>query len=595
MSEPGRREQNMVDRVLQVLIDLYLTALIVGMPLYYSDGYRHIGSDKSEFLRVCNLAALCTIVPVLLLCAVVREARNAHASRNVSISDSARVNHSTDASEPNVGKNRLARTLSSLTITDIFALIYAAAVVLSYAFSNYREEAFLGASGWYMGLFTQLSLVAIFFLTSRAWRIEKWIPALFLPVSGVVALLGVLNRFGVNPLKMEPVRAEFISTIGNINWFCGYLVPVFFMVAAYYLFGGSSTSPVRNKWAERGRRISSVRNKWAERERSTSPVRNKWVERGRNAFPAGIIIYLFIASASLLTQGSASGLFALAVMLIVFFAVSCGEAAGMKRLTVLVFTIFGAGTLVALLRRVFPGSFTYEDTITDFLTKGPFSIIMTLASILALCFLWEFESRRKFPREAMLSLRRIVLITAGAGSAVFVFLLIVHTTRPEVLPFLDRYAVFTFSPEWGSHRGITWSAGVGCFLEQSPLHKLFGAGPDCMAAYLYNDASEGLLGAVKAVYSGRLVNAHNEWITLLATEGIAGAAAYIGMIVTGILRLVRAGKESPAAAACGMGLLAYTINNMFSFQTAINTTAAFLLLGMGEAFLRAANNRKVED
>lgn len=40
------------------------------------------------------------------------------------------------------------------------------------------------------------------------------------------------------------------------------------------------------------------------------------------------------------------------------------------------------------------------------------------------------------------------------------------------------------------------------------------------------------------------------------------------------------------AAVCGFCILAYTVNNMVSFEQAMSTPTMFLILGMGEAWLR---------
>jgi hypothetical protein len=40
------------------------------------------------------------------------------------------------------------------------------------------------------------------------------------------------------------------------------------------------------------------------------------------------------------------------------------------------------------------------------------------------------------------------------------------------------------------------------------------------------------------------------------------------------------------AGACGFAILAYTVNNLFSFQQAFSAVTVFIVLGMGETFVR---------
>lgn len=81
---------------------------------------------------------------------------------------------------------------------------------------------------------------------------------------------------------------------------------------------------------------------------------------------------------------------------------------------------------------------------------------------------------------------------------------------------------------------------------------------------------------------------------MLINEGILGAVGYIGLMLTAIYRCLRAGREDALAGAAGMGILAYTVNNIFSFQQVMSTSAVFLLLGVGEACLRRGGEQRRE-
>ena len=127
-----------------------------------------------------------------------------------------------------------------------------------------------------------------------------------------------------------------------------------------------------------------------------------------------------------------------------------------------------------------------------------------------------------------------------------------------------------------------------CFAEQGFWHKLIGVGPDAMSAYLYKDGSGELKALLQEAFRNLiLTNAHNEWMTVMVDTGILGAVAFGGMMVTGIRRFLREAGRETIVCACGFCLLAYTVNNMFSFQQAMSVTTVFAVFGMGGAFLRA--------
>ena len=84
----------------------------------------------------------------------------------------------------------------------------------------------------------------------------------------------------------------------------------------------------------------------------------------------------------------------------------------------------------------------------------------------------------------------------------------------------------------------------------------------------------------------RLTNAHHEQLTLLVNVGIFGWLCYAGIFATAFVRYVRKAGEQPVLYVCALGILAYTVHNMVSFQQVLNTPYAFILLGIGEKVYR---------
>lgn len=174
----------------------------------------------------------------------------------------------------------------------------------------------------------------------------------------------------------------------------------------------------------------------------------------------------------------------------------------------------------------------------------------------------------------------LTLINTLAGGA-----LTPNITDPNVTKWL------TFNVSWGSARGGTWAAGARCFWEADFLHKIFGVGPDCLYAFLSNEGSVGLQTMVNDRFGGnRLTNAHNEWLTVLVDIGVLGLISYAGMMITAIRDFLRAGENKMLVGACGICVLAYTVNNMFSFQQVMNISTVFVIMGIGEN-LRSAPER----
>lgn len=526
---------NFCQTILSVLVSICAILILMVMPFYFQEGYTHIGTDKSYFFRTGIMGMAKLILPVLAvwLACVLTEF----------------LIHR----EKGTLKSRAADMRRRLVSTDIFCFLYFIAVIISYFCSDYKQTARWGTRGWFMGMFPQLALVAVYFLLSRFQLREKWMFWLCLPVSAVTFVLGYLNRFDIWPLSMpNSGRPLYISTIGNINWYCGYITAVFFLGVGLL-----------------------------------------WLDKGtKQLYTVLLSIYVFTGFAALLTNGSDSGLFALAVVLFVLFILSVRDEDILKirRFWLIILLFAGAGLATMGLRFMFPGRINYTTRLGDLLTYSPLPVIMLGIGALGLWLAKPDDKSITIARHVMKAMRvaaRILCVAVPAGMLVFVLMIAVNTVRPGSLGPLSDKSIFTFNNAWGSHRGATWSIGLRCFGEQNPLHKLVGVGPDCMSDFLYTDASPALLETVRKAFEGRrLTNAHCELLTLLVNVGIWGGLAFAGILFSVLKRFLSAREHNAYAAACGLCVLAYFANNLWSFQQSMSVATIFAVMGLGERFLR---------
>ena len=521
-----------------IVISVYMIVILMVLPLY-NKGYARIGTEKETFFLKTMTYGAKTLLPVFLLWLLFRLVTAVQKKELPKFTELP------------------AGLWKSLSVTDRFAVFYGMAVLLSYLFTNYREEALWGTASWRMGMWTQLGAVIVYFMISRMWQWKSWIPALVLPVSAVVFSLGYVNKFGLLPVDPEYVTPSFISTIGNINWYCGYLVTI--------LFGG-------------------VYLLWRMEEMTWKKLL--------------LMAYVTIGFASLATQGSISGIVTFAVVMFVLFGMSVKDSVRME-----VFwqemTMFSAACLITcVLRRlnIFSRELILEG-ITDLLTFSIAGIFMTILSGIILYWIHRTRVRRSYPEKMLHRIYCGIAIAVPVMILLVLLLTLINTlaggaltpniTDPNVTKWL------TFNVSWGSARGGTWAAGARCFWEADFLHKIFGVGPDCLYAFLSNEGSVGLQTMVNDRFGGnRLTNAHNEWLTVLVDIGVLGLISYAGMMITAIRDFLRAGESKMLVGACGICVLAYTVNNMFSFQQVMNISTVFVIMGIGEN-LRSAPERCV--
>lgn len=522
-----------------IVISVYMIVILMVLPLY-NKGYARIGTEKETFFLKTMTYGAKTLLPVFLLWLLFRLVTAVQKKELPKFTEWP------------------AGLWKNLSVTDRFAVFYGIAVLVSYLFTNYREEALWGTASWRMGMWTQLGAVIVYFMISRMWQWKSWIPALVLPVSAVVFSLGYVNKFGLLPVDPEYVNPSFISTIGNINWYCGYLVTV--------LFGG-------------------VYLLWRMEPEMT---RKKLL----------LMAYVTIGFASLATQGSSSGMVTFAVIMFVLFGMSVKDSGRMEVFWQEMTMFSGACLLTFILRKanVFSQELVLEG-MTDLLTFSMVTILMTILSGTILCLIHRARLKRSYPEKLLHRIYCGIAIAVPVMILLVLLLTLINTvtggaltpgiTDPEVTKWL------TFNVSWGSARGGTWAAGARCFWEADFQHKIFGVGPDCLYAFLSNEGSVGLQTMVHDRFGGnRLTNAHNEWLTVLVDIGVLGLVSYAGMMITAIRDFLRAGENKMLVGACGICVLAYTVNNMFSFQQVMNISTVFVIMGIGEN-LRSAPERCV--
>ena len=215
----------------KLFVTAYLLLIFGIYPFYMREGYVDIGRAKYEFLIYCSLAAL----GILALIGVF------------------------------VGGQALAKGLrehapyfidwDKVSMTDLLVLMYATEIFLSFAMSDYRQEALWGTEGWFMGTVLLLTLCGLYFFISRFWEGSRAVRYTALLASGGVFVLGILDRFSVYLIPLEIRQASFISTLGNINWFCGYFSVLFPVGVCSFLFGEEKGRENNRRWSvkvERG-------------------------------------------------------------------------------------------------------------------------------------------------------------------------------------------------------------------------------------------------------------------------------------------------------------------------------------------------------
>ncbi len=493
---------------------LFLFCFVVIYSLYAPEGYIQIATHKYLFFRKLCLITAGVMIPLIMLYYII----------------------------PPIGKS-WRKMIRHISTTDIYMLLFLLINIISFLGTKFPEEALWGTSGWYMGFAVHVFFVGIYFFISRFYDGRIDVLPFLMAAAFLIFLWGLLNRFSIYPIDMQYENEQFISSMGNINWFCGFW-SIFFVtgVVVYVL--------CEKRWMRIYSGIFSI-----------------------TALGLGAV------------EGSDSAFLSMAVVFFFLFFLSFQKTEYMKRWLELGIFYCASCQVMRVIVKLDKESLSM-DTTTMWIMLGN----LTLVVLIILCALRILAGRGDKHSEGEWIWKWKWLRYAAAGfvigaAIIYLILLVLNTRAPGSLGFLSKYSIFLFDGHWGSARGTTWRDGFAIYQSFSWRERLFGAGQDCFAIYAYQ-VPELSARLVEEWPGSRLTNAHNECITYLVNTGIFGLLAFIGIFWSSFKRLLEKAKKEPLCYMYAAVLLSYFIHNQFSFSQILSTPYIFMMLGLGESLMR---------
>ena len=178
-------------KVSELLMGLYIAAVLVGMPLFVTNAYYNINVDK--YYYYCGACAL--LIPVLILKVV---------------------------EKPSVKE-----FLKGLSLAEKALVVYWAIAGVSTLLSDYLYESFWGNEGRFSGLFLMTIYMIAYFVISRCYRPYPICIYVGVLTGCVTFLFGVtdflsMDIFGFKEEIIQEQIHKFMSTLGNINFYASY-------------------------------------------------------------------------------------------------------------------------------------------------------------------------------------------------------------------------------------------------------------------------------------------------------------------------------------------------------------------------------------
>ncbi len=433
------------------------------------------------------------------------------------------------------------------SLLDGFVFFYAVTVIASTLFSPYKNLVIWGANGWYMGLIAQICFVLIYFFVSRYWKWDNSAIALYFAGAFGVFLLAVMMRFRIDPLKMyrdldEQYIIDFLTTIGQTTWYSSYLVLLFPLgMFAFWFYNNKQCRILMG-------------------------------------------IFTSVGFMTIITQNSDSAFVALGIMIFVLFWFSLESNKRFKRFLEVMMVCFVSFKLIGICQQAFPTRAVPLGDFFIFCSQGALTWVLLAGVVTAyFCFSW-MEKYKNIDITKIKNLRIILLVFLFVSAVLTVIYIYLNTTGKIPENYRSHSNYLLFDEYWGNNRGLSWMASVKSFLKGDLLRKALGCGPDGFSLYIRNFFGEELAG--KWGQSVALTCAHNEWLNVIVNLGVIGAAAYIGIFISAVLRFGKRTEKHSELIAVMSAVLSYMGHNFFCYQQVICTPIVFILIGVGEAIIR---------
>ena len=405
--------------------------------------------------------------------------------------------------------------------------------VVSTALSLSPQASFWGLGGYYGGCMMVLFTAAVY-LAARAFAPQKILNGLSFCLgitTALVTVLYVLNIFNIDLIGTYAdtavvERAQFFSTLGQKNFCSGFMA--FALPLVFYAF-----------LAARGVRHT--------------------VLYGIPAFFGGLALAVVDAEGLALGIGAA---------VLVLLCQKDFTTRTLRRVAVIgAFFFFNAGWMQYMRTHVY--------------TQGGKPMLAALGHVgwtgffvcLAVWAVLYFGLRgREIP------LYKAGRAVAGVMLLGAVVLALLANFWPG-FPSLGRLDdVLIFNDDWGTYRGIAWRITAETWLAQPLWRKLFGVGPGMMHTAVAAWAGADITAHMKTFYA-----AHNEYLELLLTTGVAGLAAWLWFVA---VHLRKAAKNwlRPGVAPVTLALVSYLAHAVISIRVSMIFPEIMLLFALLQVF-----------
>ena len=488
---------------MELVLLIYIILLCGFLPLYMNSGYFMLGEAKA----LCYLIVSIPFAVILII------------GQLVSMWKARREAKENEIIEPE----------RPISIAEFFLYGTLFSCIISFAFSVDKGMAFFGYEGWRNGLLTMLVALTVCIVIGKKGFFRSFILILFFIIPFFEFGLAILNRMSIYPFYITGQNPSFLATLGNINWFSGFLAV----------------------WVPLGVGCMYVQKRFSWRF---------WL--------AGI--YTLAGLIALFLQGSDGAALIVVACYGLLTWISLDDRECFKSFLIQLMVLGLSMTVVDILMIFAESAYSYDNNLLVEVCRSHAGIIMVAAAF------FIYRVSRLFEVIKVSFYSRIykwifgILFAAGVAVGVFFF-------------------VTGFGDDFGNGRGIIWRMCTEIYMGLTPWQKLVGIGQDCLDTYAMNDPYWS--SSFNNVFGGAvLTNAHCEILTVLIERGLVGAITYLGLFIAIILQLVKCKEKEPAAIICALPIISYFVYDQISFMQVTSMPYCFVLIGIAISLTKIRNS-----
>lgn len=507
-----------------IIVGLHVAAVLIGLPIVYQDYYYNILEVKYYYYCGCIIFLLIA----MLVYGIIKTIRE-NGWRQLHI--------------PNLKNIKI---LEIFSVPDLMLIMFWIVAAISTVLSPFKFESFWGNEGRYGGLFLITLYTAAYFFIVKCFRVRSWYVDLCLAVGLAVCIFGLTDFFNLDLLGFERYlssseKNSFTSFIGNINMYT-QLVAIYLGVAAFMWIG------TKNK------------------------LRSIWY-----------YICLWIIFLAAITGQSDNVYLSIAALFAVLPLYAFRSRRGIRRYLILAMTCLASVWVVQWVSIKYAGQVVSIHSIYNIIAEYEKlnTVILGLCAVILLLYVFDYVVKKQDAQVTPWLWRAwLVLIIIAALAVLYVLYDVNIAEGGEKYGSLQNYLKFTDS--WGSSRGFAWRIALENY-GKFPIHqKLFGHGPDTFGLITYFNNLAEMQSSYRVIFE----NAHNEYLQYLMTMGILGVFAYVGLLVSAFVLVIKKQMNHVPVMAMLAGVFCYVTQGVVNISQPIVTPVMWTLLAMSIAGCR---------